>query len=240
MSIEVLHIEKWYGATKVLDDVSFSLTKGEVVGFLGPNGAGKSTTMKIICGFLQASKGEVLINGKKIDTDPIAAKRSIGYLPENNPLYLDLYTREYLHFIASIQGLSKKNAEQRIQELAEQIEIVDYLKSKISTLSKGYRQRVGLLAALLGDPNILILDEPTAGLDPNQSLLFRNLIRSLSSHKTILFSSHILSEIEAVCNRCIIIHKGKIIADDTTSQLKAKHFKGTALQLEDIFKQLTQ
>jgi ABC-2 type transport system ATP-binding protein len=218
MSITVTNLSKNYGAQKAVNDISFSLGKGEIVGFLGPNGAGKSTTMKMITGYLEPDAGAVSVSGVDVSADPLVTKSKIGYLPEANPLYLEMYVREYLAFTANIYGL--KNATQRIEEMIRTVGLSNEANKKISQLSKGYRQRVGLAAALIHDPEVLILDEPTSGLDPNQIIEIRNVIRSFSENKTVLFSSHILQEVEAMCDRVIIINKGNIVADDSVKNLQ--------------------
>jgi ABC-2 type transport system ATP-binding protein len=219
MSIVVSHLSKFYGEQKAVNDISFSLGKGEIVGFLGPNGAGKSTTMKMITGYLTPDAGEVFVCGVDVVKDPIAIKKKIGYLPEANPLYYDMYVREYLAFIAGVHELINK------QEAIEKVILLTGLtiesKKKISQLSKGYKQRVGLAAALIHDPEILILDEPTSGLDPNQIIEIRNVIKAQGIAKTVLFSSHILQEVAAICDRVIIINQGNIVADDTLAHLQA-------------------
>lgn len=216
MSIQVNNISKTYGSQKALDAISFSIQKGEIVGFLGPNGAGKSTTMKIINGFVKPSEGEVLINGISVEEKPIETQKLIGYLPEHNPLYLEMYVREYLRFCASIHKVSKN----KVTEIIEKVGLSVEAHKKIKQLSKGYRQRVGLAAALLHDPEVLILDEPTTGLDPNQLVEIRKLIKEFAVDKTILFSTHIMQEVEAICDRVIVINKGVIVADKLLSELK--------------------
>ncbi|WP_117883761.1 gliding motility-associated ABC transporter ATP-binding subunit GldA [Aureibaculum luteum] len=217
MSIEVQNISKTYGAQKALDGISFKINSGEIVGFLGPNGAGKSTMMKIITTYINASDGVVLVNGHNVATEPMSVKQSVGYLPEHNPLYLDMYVKEYIQFNASIHTISKS----RIQEVIEQVGLTPEAHKKISQLSKGYRQRVGLAAALLHDPEVLILDEPTTGLDPNQLVEIRGLIKEIGKTKTVLFSTHIMQEVEAVCDRVIIINKGQIVTDKKLNELKS-------------------
>lgn len=209
MSIEVKNISKSYGAQKALDGISFSIKKGEIVGFLGPNGAGKSTLMKILTTYLTADEGEAFVNEKSIDQQPKEVQKSIGYLPEHNPLYLDLYVREYLAFNAAVYQVPKD----RIQEVIELTGLTPESHKKIGQLSKGYRQRVGLANALLHHPEVLILDEPTTGLDPNQLAEIRNVIKTVGKDKTIFLSTHIMQEVEAICDRVIIIDKGKIVAD---------------------------
>ncbi|RUA08215.1 MAG: gliding motility-associated ABC transporter ATP-binding subunit GldA [Flavobacteriia bacterium] len=209
MSISVKNITKFYGKQKALNDVSFEISSGEIVGFLGPNGAGKSTMMKILTTYISQDKGVVIVNGADVSKDPIEVKRSVGYLPEHNPLYTDLYVKEYLGFHADIHHISKK----RIDEVIDLVGLTPEKNKKIDQLSKGYRQRVGLAAALLHNPEVLILDEPTTGLDPNQLLDIRNLIKEVGKTKTVLLSTHIMQEVEAMCNRVIIIDKGEIVAD---------------------------
>jgi len=218
MSIEVNHLLKQYGEQKAVNAISFTINKGEIVGFLGPNGAGKSTTMKIITGYLAQDAGTVKVCGIDVQESPIEIKKKIGYLPESNPLYSDMYVKEYLQFVAGVHSIvNRDSAIARVIELTGlQIE----QKKKIAQLSKGYKQRVGLAAALIHDPEVLILDEPTSGLDPNQIIEIRNVIKNQGQHKTVLFSSHILQEVQAVCDRVIIINKGKIVADDTVAHLQ--------------------
>ncbi len=218
MQVETRNITKLFGTQKALNDVSFRIGKGELVGFLGPNGAGKSTMMKIINGFIPAESGEVLVNGEKISPENLQIRKDIGYLPENNPLYTDLFVKEFLEITAGFYQISNKK--QRISEMIELTGLGDEQHKKIGTLSKGYRQRVGLAQALIHDPGILILDEPTTGLDPNQLEEIRHLIREISKEKTVMLSSHIMQEVEAVCNRVIIINKGKIVADGDMMQIK--------------------
>lgn len=214
MSIRVENITKYYGEQKAVDSVSFTINTGEVVGFLGPNGAGKSTLMKIINGFLPPSEGSVFINGLDISEHPVEIKRMIGYLPENNPLYPDMYITEYLKFIAGIYKLGSKTGDS-IDRVVEMTGLEPELHKKIGQLSKGYRQRVGLAQALIHDPGILILDEPTSGLDPNQLIDIRRLIAQAGVEKTVMLSTHIMQEVEAVAGRVIIIDKGRIKADDS-------------------------
>ncbi|WP_130736633.1 gliding motility-associated ABC transporter ATP-binding subunit GldA [Flavobacterium sp. J27] len=215
MSIEVVNISKNYGEQKALDRVSFSIKKGEIVGFLGPNGAGKSTLMKILTTFITADEGEGKVNGYAITNQAKSVQKSVGYLPEHNPLYLDLYVREYLSFNAEIYKVSK----QRIEEVIALTGLTPESNKKISQLSKGYRQRVGLACALLHNPDVLILDEPTTGLDPNQLVEIRELIKSIGKDKTVFLSTHIMQEVEAICERVIIINKGKIIEDKNLKTL---------------------
>lgn len=218
MSIEVSQLLKQYGEQKAVNDVSFKVNKGEIVGFLGPNGAGKSTTMKIITGYLQADGGKGTVCGLDIANNPIAIKKKIGYLPEANPLYTEMYVREYLGFVAGIHQL--KDVKAAVEKVIALTGLTVESKKKIGQLSKGYKQRVGLAAALIHDPEVLILDEPTSGLDPNQIIEIRNVIKQQGQDKTVLFSSHILQEVEAICDRVIIINKGNIVADDKLVNLQ--------------------
>lgn len=218
MELIISNVTKLFGKQKALDGVSFSVNKGELLGFLGPNGAGKSTLMKIITGYLPANSGEVTIGGVKVSVDNNMLRKNIGYLPEHNPLYSDLYVREFLNVTAGFYGI--KNRGDKIAEMVELTGLGDEQHKKIGALSKGYRQRVGLAQALIHNPNVLILDEPTTGLDPNQLEEIRNLIRTISREKTVIFSSHIMQEVEAVCSRVVIINKGKIVADGAISELK--------------------
>lgn len=215
MSIEVQDISKNYGEQKALDAVSFAVKKGEIVGFLGPNGAGKSTLMKILTTFLNADAGTALVNGFDIATQPKDVQRSVGYLPEHNPLYLDLYVREYLAFNADVYKVAKA----RIEEVISLTGLTPEAHKKIGELSKGYRQRVGLATALLHDPQVLILDEPTTGLDPNQLAEIRTLIKNIGKDKTVFLSTHIMQEVEAICDRVIIISSGKIVTDKKLNNL---------------------
>lgn len=222
MTIRVSEISKLYGSQKVLDQVSFEIGSGEVVGFLGPNGAGKSTLMKIITGCLTPDAGSVEINGEMVETKNPSIRSQIGYLPENNPLYTDLYVREYLEMVAGFYHL--QNKKEQVLKMVELTGLKSEQHKKIGALSKGYRQRVGLAQALIHDPAVLILDEPTTGLDPNQLEEIRQLISHVSLHKTVMLSTHIMQEVEAVCNRVIIINKGKLVADGSIDQLKAGQF----------------
>ena len=219
MSIEVNGLSKIYGAQKAVDAISFSIQKGEIVGFLGPNGAGKSTTMKMITGYLQPDGGNIKVSDIDVQTNPLETKKKIGYLPESNALYYDMYVREYLEFVASVHRLS--NVKQQVAESIQTVGLTPESNKKIGQLSKGYKQRVGIAAALIHDPEVLILDEPTSGLDPNQIIDIRQVIKQQGRNKTVLFSSHILQEIEAICDRVIIINKGKIVADDALSHLQS-------------------
>ncbi|MCB0456578.1 MAG: gliding motility-associated ABC transporter ATP-binding subunit GldA [Flavobacteriaceae bacterium] len=227
MSIEVHHISKNYGSQKALDNVSFSIKKGEIVGFLGPNGAGKSTMMKILTTYLSASEGTASVHGFSVQKDAKAVQKSVGYLAEHNPLYLDMYVKEYLSFNAEVYGVSKK----QIDLVIEQTGLSSEAHKKIQQLSKGYRQRVGLANALLHNPEVLILDEPTTGLDPNQLMEIRNLIKRVGKEKTVLLSTHIMQEVEAICDRVIIINKGTIVLDSPLEELS----KNTAQIIEVEF-----
>ncbi|OFX19948.1 MAG: gliding motility-associated ABC transporter ATP-binding subunit GldA [Bacteroidetes bacterium GWA2_31_9] len=222
MSIEVKNITKIYGQQKALDDVSFKINSGEIVGFLGPNGAGKSTMMKIITGFIPPSSGDVFVNEMDAIEQSLEIRKIIGYLPENNPLYHDMYVKEYLEFVAGIYKLGKAS-KNRIDEIVELTGLTIEQKKKIGALSKGYKQRVGLAQALIHNPEVLILDEPTSGLDPNQIIEIRNLIMKIGKQKTIMLSTHIMQEVEAICDRTIIINNGKIVADDETGNYQKQY-----------------
>jgi ABC-2 type transport system ATP-binding protein len=219
MSIEVKNLLKVYGEQRAVNDISFAVGKGEIVGFLGPNGAGKSTTMKVLTGFLKQDGGTAKVCGIDVAEQPIETKKRIGYLPESNPLYYDMYVREYLDFIAGVHQIT--NRKERIDAVIALVGLTPERRKKIGQLSKGYKQRTGLAAALLHEPEVLILDEPTTGLDPNQIVEIREVIRNLGKEKTILFSSHILQEVEAICDRVIIINKGQLVADDKVERLRA-------------------
>lgn len=229
--IEISHITKIYGQQKALDDVSFNVEAGEIVGLLGPNGAGKSTLMKIITCFIPPTEGEVKVCGHDIYDDSMAVRRCIGYLPEQNPLYLDMYVREFLRFVAGVYGLKEKD--DCVEEMIKRVGLLPEANKKIGQLSKGYRQRVGLAQALIHDPQVLILDEPTTGLDPNQLEEIRHLIRSVGKQKIVLLSTHIMQEVEAMCSRAIIIDHGHLVSDD-----KMEHI--TSQQLTEKFHKLTK
>src|ERR1051326_2627345 len=218
MSIEVKNLLKVYGEQKAVNNISFRVDKGEILGFLGPNGAGKSTTMKIITGYLRQDAGDAFVSDINVSREPLTTKKKLGYLAEANPLYYDMYVREYLGFIAEIHHIDNKRS--RIDTVIELTGLSIESKKKIGQLSKGYKQRVGLAAALIHDPEVLILDEPTSGLDPNQIIEIREVIRQQGKNKTVLFSSHILQEVEAICDRVIIINKGEIVANDKLSNLQ--------------------
>jgi ABC-2 type transport system ATP-binding protein len=218
MSIEVINLLKKYGEQKAVNNVSFSLGKGEIVGFLGPNGAGKSTTMKMITGYLQPDAGKIKVCNADVEKNVMKVKRKVGYLPESNPLYYDMYVREYLKFLAGVHKI--ENAKLKIENVIELTGLKVESKKKIGQLSKGYKQRVGLAAALLHEPEVLILDEPTSGLDPNQIIEIRKVIKEQGRNKTVLFSTHILQEVQAICDRVIIINKGELVADSSIEQLQ--------------------
>ncbi|HVW62218.1 MAG TPA: gliding motility-associated ABC transporter ATP-binding subunit GldA [Puia sp.] len=228
MSIEVKDLVKIYGEQKAVDGISFKVGQGEIVGFLGPNGAGKSTTMKIITGYLGQDGGEVTVCGIPVKQRPLDSRKKIGYLPEANPLYPDMYVREYLDFIADVHAIPCRK--EKIGSVINTVGLTPESKKRLGQLSKGYKQRVGLAAALLHDPEVLILDEPTSGLDPNQIIEIRDTIKKLGENKTVLFSSHILQEVEALCDRVVIINKGKLIADSPLSQLR-KANEGNAVRV---------
>ncbi len=229
--LSINNITKIYGEQRALDNVSFSVEAGEIVGLLGPNGAGKSTLMKIITCYIPPTEGDVTVCGHDIYDDSMAVRRCIGYLPEHNPLYLDMYVREFLMFTAGIYGLKDKR--DRVEEMIKRVGLTPEVGKKIGQLSKGYRQRVGLAQALIHDPKVLILDEPTTGLDPNQLEEIRSLIRSVGKQKVVLLSTHIMQEVEAMCSRAIIINHGKIVSDDRMEHISSK-------QLTDKFHSLTK
>jgi ABC-2 type transport system ATP-binding protein len=231
MSVKIKNITKVYASQKALDDVSFEIPENQVVGFLGPNGAGKSTMMKIITCFIPQTSGSASVCGFDITDQSIEARKNIGYLPEHNPLYLDMYVKEYLEFIAGVHKLNG-SVQKRIREMIALTGLQAEQRKKIGALSKGYRQRVGLAQALIHNPKVLILDEPTSGLDPNQLSEIRSLIKEIGKEKTVIFSTHIMQEVEAVCNRVIIINKGKIVADENTSILQQKSFEGNFILVE--------
>lgn len=233
MSLLLKNLTKIYGEQKAVNDISFEIGEGEIVGFLGPNGAGKSTTMKIATSYLPPSSGEAWVGGFNVADQPMEVKRITGYLPEHNPLYLDLYVREYLGFIGKLYGLRGSKLNSRVQEIVELCGLTREQNKRIEALSKGYRQRVGLAQALIHDPKILILDEPTSGLDPNQLVEIRKLIKMISEHKTVLFSTHIMQEVQALCDRVIVINKGVIVADDKLEHILHKtHSGGSVIMVE--------
>lgn len=233
MSISVQSLTKIYGTQRAVDNISFQLNKGEIVGFLGPNGAGKSTTMKMITGYLPPTDGQISVCGFDVVEKPMEVRKRIGYLPEANPLYHDMFVREYLEFTAGIHGLGSQ-AKKRIPEMIELTGLSKEAHKKIGQLSKGYKQRVGLAQAMLHDPEVLILDEPTSGLDPNQIIEIRDLIIRIGKEKTVLLSTHIMQEVEAMCSRVIIINNGKIVADGGIDAVKKDYDS-----LEDLFRKVT-
>lgn len=219
MSLHVTHLTKLYGHQKAVNHISFYVEKGEIVGFLGPNGAGKSTTMKIATGYIPPTSGTVLVKGLDVTTHSLAVRKRVGYLPEHNPLYLDMFVHEYLNFVGRVFGLSHQQLKTRVPEMIALCGLTREQNKKIETLSKGYRQRVGLAQALIHNPEVLILDEPTTGLDPNQILEIRKLIKEISVDKTVIFSTHIMQEVQALCHRVIVINQGELVADDTVANL---------------------
>jgi ABC-2 type transport system ATP-binding protein len=234
--IEIKNLQKSFGDFRAVDGVSFSVKPGEVLGFLGPNGAGKSTTMRMITGYLTPTGGEVQIAGVDVQADPIAAKKRIGYLPEGAPLYPDMTPRTLLEFIAEAREIPAADRAKRIEKIAAKVHITGVLDQQIETLSKGYKRRVGLAQAIIHDPEILILDEPTDGLDPNQKHEVRQLIEEMSKDKVIILSTHILEEVDAVCTRAIIITHGKVVFDGTPSELKERSPSG---RLDEVFREIT-
>lgn len=229
MAIKISEVSKFYGTQKALNKVSFEIGTGELVGFLGPNGAGKSTMMKIITGYLAADEGMVTINGEKVESNNVSVRAQIGYLPENNPLYTDLFVREYLEMVAGFYKI--QNKKEQVSRMVELTGLKAEQHKKIGALSKGYRQRVGLAQALIHDPAVLILDEPTTGLDPNQLEEIRGLIKQISANKTVMLSTHIMQEVEAICNRVIIINKSEVVADGSIDQIKGDQF----IQRQKVF-----
>ena len=217
MSIEVKNLFKYYGEQAAVKDISFKVNSGEIVGFLGPNGAGKSTTMKVITGYISASEGEVFVCGNPVTVDSLDTRHMIGYLPEHNPLYLDMYVKEYLTFVGKIYKMS--NVQDHVSDMIKKVGLEVEQNKKIGALSKGYRQRVGLAQAIIHDPKVLILDEPTSGLDPNQLVEIRELIKSIGKEKTVMLSTHIMQEVDAICDRVVIINKGEIVADDKAGMI---------------------
>jgi ABC-2 type transport system ATP-binding protein len=222
MTLQIRNLTKVYGQQSAVNGISFQVGMGEIVGFLGPNGAGKSTTMKISTGYLPPTSGTVLVDGMDVLDNPIAVKKITGYLPEHNPLYLDLFVHEYLRFIGGLYGLGGKSLKTRVDEIIEMCGLTPEQNKKIEALSKGYRQRVGLAQALIHNPRVLVLDEPTSGLDPNQILEIRKLIKETSKNKTVIFSTHIMQEVQALCDRVIVINKGNIVADDRLENLMSR------------------
>lgn len=234
MSIVVKELAKHYGPQKAVNQISFEAKPGRILGFLGPNGAGKSTTMKMLTGYLQPTSGKAEIAGKDIQVEPLEVKKLIGYLPENTPLYMDMYVREFLSFVAQTYGLS--DIAKRVEGVIQQVGLTQEQHKKIGMLSKGYKQRVGLAQAIIHQPHVLILDEPTSGLDPNQLSDIRTLIKNLGKDRTVIISTHIMQEVEALCDDVIIINKGVLVANSSIDELKKAHQNKS---LEQIFKQLT-
>jgi ABC-2 type transport system ATP-binding protein len=234
--IEINHLTKSYGALRAVNDISFSVQPGDVLGFLGPNGAGKSTTMKMITGFLTPTSGTVRVCGHDVVADPIAAKACMGYLPEGAPSYAEMTVRTFLEFIADVRGLKGDTRKRRLDDVIQRLQLSGVLEQAIETLSKGFKRRVGLAQAILHEPQVLILDEPTDGLDPNQKHQVRTLINEMSKDKIIVISTHILEEVDAVCNRAIIIAGGRLLADDTPKNLAARAPSG---RLDDVFREIT-
>lgn len=233
--LKVQNLTKIYGTQKAVNDISFEAKKGEIVGFLGPNGAGKSTTMKIATCYLTATAGTVEVCGFDVQKSPMEARKNIGYLPEHNPLYLEMYVKEFLEFIGGVYGLKGQHLQRRIEEIIELLGLTLEYKKKIGQLSKGYRQRVGLAQALIHDPQVLILDEPTTGLDPNQLAEIRGVIRNIGREKTVIFSTHIMQEVEAICDRVIIINRGNIVEDTSLNNLQK-----AGKTMEEVFRELTR
>ncbi|MDR6563170.1 MULTISPECIES: gliding motility-associated ABC transporter ATP-binding subunit GldA [unclassified Arcicella] len=234
MSLKIQNLVKVYGTQNAVDNISFEVKQGEIVGFLGPNGAGKSTTMKIATCYLTATSGKVEVCGYDVEKDAMEVRKNIGYLPEHNPLYLEMYVKEFLAFVGGLYQIKGQKLQNRIAEVIDLVGLQLEQKKKIGQLSKGYRQRVGLAQALIHDPKVLILDEPTTGLDPNQLAEIRGVIRNIGKEKTVVFSTHIMQEVEAICDRVIIINHGKIVNDSELSALKT-----SGKSMEEVFRNLT-
>ncbi|HEV8512155.1 MAG TPA: ATP-binding cassette domain-containing protein, partial [Cyclobacteriaceae bacterium] len=232
MSLHIQNLTKIYGSQKAVDNISFSIGEGEIVGFLGPNGAGKSTTMKIATGYIPPTEGTVTVGGFDVVQQPMQVKKVIGYLPEHNPLYLDMFVHEYLHFIGGVYQMPTSILKPRIKEIIEMCGLGQEQNKLISSLSKGYRQRVGLAQALIHNPSVLILDEPTSGLDPNQLVEIRGLIKKISYNKTVIFSTHIMQEVQALCDRVIVINRGQLVADDLLKNLIGQSENKTIIVVE--------
>jgi ABC-2 type transport system ATP-binding protein len=230
MSVKVFQLTKLYGEQKAVNNISFEINTGEIVGFLGPNGAGKSTTMKMLTCFIEPSSGTAQIGGNDIIEESMEVRKKVGYLPESNPLYFDMYVKEYLDFAAGVYKLANKK--QRIDEMIEKTGLTREMRKKIGQLSKGYKQRVGLAQAMLHNPEVLILDEPTSGLDPNQLVEIRNLIKDLGKEKTVILSTHIMQEVEAMCSKVIIINKGNLVANDTVENIQKKRKSGQMVKFK--------
>lgn len=239
MSIKVTHVKKKYDSQLALNDVNLNIEKGRIVGLLGPNGAGKSTLMKIITCFIPPTEGTVTVEGYDILDNPMEVRRCVGYLPEHNPLYLDMYVREYLEFVAGIHHITGTDAKKRIDEMIEKTGLTVEMRKKIGALSKGYRQRVGLAQAMMHNPSVLILDEPTSGLDPNQLVEIRALITEIGKEKTVLLSTHIMQEVEAMCPEIIIINKGVVVANDKIENIKMNVMHRADASIEECFQALT-
>ena len=233
MSIKVTNLTKYYGENLAVDDITFEVTKGEILGFLGPNGAGKTTTMKVITTFLPPTSGKVTVDDMDVEDNSLEVRRKIGYLPEQNPLYFDMTVVDYLDYVATLDGIPDEKIKSRREEMIDVCGLEEVRSRDIGELSKGYRQRVGLAQAMISNPDILIMDEPTSGLDPNQIIEIRNLIKKLGKQKTVILSTHILSEVQATCNRVIIINKGKIVADGSPEELQAKS-KGQSVVILEV------
>ena len=247
MSLEVINLVKVYDTQKAVNEISFVAPRGKITGFLGPNGAGKSTTLKIATGFIRPTSGDVLVNDISVTNDPMKVKRIVGYLPEHNPLYLDMYVKEYLDFIGKTYGIDRQSRQNRIYEVLDLCGLNIEKHKKLRMLSKGYRQRVGLAKVLMSDPSVLILDEPITGLDPNQIVEIRNVIKEIASEKTVILSTHIMREVEALCDKLVIIQKGKLVADDSLVHLKRKSSNQFSLSVQfdapinsDLFKSLNR
>ena len=245
MSLEVINLVKRYDTQQAVDQISFVAPTGKITGFLGPNGAGKSTTLKIATGFIRPTSGDILVNDISVTHNPMSVKKTVGYLPEHNPLYLEMYVREYLDFIGKAYGMDRKSRYQRIHELLDLCGLTIVKHKKLKMLSKGYRQRVGLAKALMSDPSVLILDEPTTGLDPNQIVEIRNVIKTIAHEKTVILSTHIMQEVEALCDKLVIIHRGKLVADDSLAHLQRKSSNQLGLSVQfdapidpDLFRSL--
>ncbi|MEA5259979.1 gliding motility-associated ABC transporter ATP-binding subunit GldA [Arcicella aquatica] len=234
MSLKIQNLVKVYGTQNAVDNISFEVKQGEIVGFLGPNGAGKSTTMKIATCYLTATSGKVEVCGYDVEKDAMEVRKNIGYLPEHNPLYLEMYVKEFLAFVGGLYQIKGQKLQNRIAEVIDLVGLQLEQKKKIGQLSKGYRQRVGLAQALIHDPKVLILDEPTTGLDPNQLAEIRGVIRNIGKEKTVVFSTHIMQEVEAICDRVVIINHGKIVKDSELSALKT-----SGKTMEEVFRNLT-
>ncbi len=232
MSIKVTNLTKYYGENLAVDDISFEVTKGEILGFLGPNGAGKTTTMKVITTFLSPTSGKITVDGLDVEEDSLAVRKKLGYLPEQNPLYFDMNVVDYLDYVAALDGIPDNKIKSRREDMIDVCGLEEVRNKDIGELSKGYRQRVGLAQAMINNPEVLILDEPTSGLDPNQIIEIRNLIKKLGKQKTVILSTHILSEVQATCNRVIIVNKGKIVADGSPEELRAKSKGQSMVSLE--------